>query len=272
MAPSDVIVASSERDAAAVEAVKSHHAQLAGRLALSVDRVLASAATGAGLEEARAELDRFCTEELMPHAKAEEASLYPAAARSERARLLVDAMVDEHGVIAGLVERVGTESDPVRLAAAAFALRTVFESHLTKENDIILPVVASDPSVSLASVLQGMHELLGEGTGHGHGHGHAEAHAQPAAAPSVGGGTCGCGGHDDSAVPELDVRAVPHAIRHATVFGAFDAIPPGGSMVLVAPHDPIPLLSQLTARANGKLDVSYTERGPEAWRLLLTRG
>jgi uncharacterized protein (DUF2249 family) len=68
------------------------------------------------------------------------------------------------------------------------------------------------------------------------------------------------------------VRAVPHAIRHATVFGAFDAIPAGGSMVLVAPHDPIPLLSQLTARAGGKLDVSYTERGPEAWRLLLTRG
>lgn len=50
--------------------------------------------------------------------------------------------------------------------------------------------------------------------------------------------SCGCGcAHEDGA-PELDVRAIPHAIRHATVFGALGAIKPGQSMVLVAPHDP----------------------------------
>lgn len=59
------------------------------------------------------------------------------------------------------------------------------------------------------------------------------------------------GGESDSGTRELDVRAIPHAIRHATVLGAFDAIPSGGSMVLVASHDPQPLLRQLAQRAGG---------------------
>lgn len=82
---------------------------------------------------------------------------------------------------------------------------------------------------------------------------------------------CGCGCTDDDGAPELDVRAIPHAIRHATVFGALGAIPPGGSLVLVAPHDPKPLLRQIDEREAGAIDVSYLESGPEAWRLRLRR-
>ncbi|RPF27224.1 DUF2249 domain-containing protein [Georgenia muralis] len=80
---------------------------------------------------------------------------------------------------------------------------------------------------------------------------------------------CNCG-HDD-AVPALDVRAVPHAIRHATVFGALSAITPGGAMDLVAPHNPLPLLAQVEQREPGAFEVAYLEEGPEAWRLRLTR-
>lgn len=82
--------------------------------------------------------------------------------------------------------------------------------------------------------------------------------------------SCGCGCSDE-AVPELDVRVIPHAIRHATVFGALGAIPAGGSMILVAPHDPKPLLAQIADRESGSIEVSYLDEGPEAWRLLLTR-
>jgi uncharacterized protein (DUF2249 family) len=81
-------------------------------------------------------------------------------------------------------------------------------------------------------------------------------------------GACGCGETGGDA-PELDVRAIPHAIRHATVFGAWSAIPQGGSLVLVAPHDPKPLLAQLADR--GPLTVTYLDEGPDAWRLKLTR-
>ena len=119
----------------------------------------------------------FCTRDLVPHAGAEEKALYPAA---------------------------------------AYALRVVFDSHLAKENDLVLPVVAADPLTSLAGILHGMHELLG---------GKADDEQTPAGQSAGDDASCGCGHEDEDAVP-------------------------GG----------------------GQLGVDYLERGPEAWRLLLTRG
>jgi uncharacterized protein (DUF2249 family)/iron-sulfur cluster repair protein YtfE (RIC family) len=275
-----VVVASTAADAAAVEAVKAHHAQLAGQLGLLVERLLTTATAGNdSFADARSRAAAFCVTELVPHARAEEESLYPAAARSREARLLVDSMLAEHRIITGLVDELSRAAEPLRATAAAHALKVLFESHLAKENDLLLPLVAADPAVSLAEILSGMHELLGGVPAHHHsgdaagagGCGCGGHDSEPvAAAPAKG--SCGCGGHDDESVPELDVRAVPHAIRHATVFGAFDAIPAGGSILLVAPHDPLPLLRQLSGRCGGAMTVSYEERGPEAWRLLITRG
>ena len=82
-------------------------------------------------------------------------------------------------------------------------------------------------------------------------------------------GSCGCGEAAGDA-PELDVRVIPHAIRHASVFGAWSAIPQGGSLVLVAPHDPKPLLAQLADL--GPITVTYLDEGPDSWRLQITRG
>ena len=97
--------------------------------------------------------------------------------------------------------------------------------------------------------------------------------ADPAAAtvPSAGEHTCHCGHQDDAGYPELDARTIPHAIRHATIFGALDAVRPGSGMVLVAPHDPKPLLAQVEQRSPGAFDVQYVETGPEAWRLAFVR-
>lgn len=82
--------------------------------------------------------------------------------------------------------------------------------------------------------------------------------------------SCACGCADEG-VPSLDVRPIPHAIRHATVFGALGAIGRGASLVLVAPHDPVPLLAQIHEREPDAFAVSYLESGPQAWRLQLTR-
>lgn len=99
---------------------------------------------------------------------------------------------------------------------------------------------------------------------------------------------CGCGGDcgdstnptsSDSAVtaeaedgtPVLDARSIPHAVRHATVIGAYTSRPFGESLILVAPHDPQPLLKQLAARTEDRVTVAYEVSGPDAWRLRLTR-
>ena len=92
-----------------------------------------------------------------------------------------------------------------------------------------------------------------------------EAHTELPLAHGAG-HTCACGGHDD-ARPELDARAIPHAIRHATIFGALDSLTAGGGLILVAPHDPLPLLEQARARYGDSMSVEYLQRGPDAWKL-----
>lgn len=261
---SDIVIASSETDARAVVAVEAHHAQMSGALAVHTD-VLVSAAAGsdlAAVEHARRLLVDWCHQELLPHAIAEEQAMYPAARATAAGRLLVDAMLREHRLITDLVRQVEDAGDPVRAAAAATALRVLFESHLEKENELVLPLLVATPGVSVAELLDGMHELLGDS---------ADA-AGEAASSGCGGHTCACGEQDGDTFPELDARSIPHAIRHATIFGALETVPPGAGLVLLAPHDPIPLLGQIGERWPGEFNVAYLETGPDTWRLELTRG
>lgn len=292
-----VVLATSEQEAEAVEAVVTHHAAMAGALAAHSERLLDAHGTEqtAG---ARDELVHWAVTELLPHARAQEQGLYPLAHEDPAGRLLVDALLAEHELITTVVEQLRVAETPVRAAAFGTALRLLFESHVAKEDDQVLPLLAAKPGVSVAQALHGMHESLGgedhAADGHGaddhgaddhaaddHGaddHGAelvagAFAAAQQAPAGSAAAEpSCGCGEHDGPELPELDARAVPHAIRHATIFGALDAVRPGGGLVLVAPHDPLPLLKQLERRNPGTFAVDYLERGPQAWRLRFQRG
>jgi uncharacterized protein (DUF2249 family) len=207
----------------------------------------------------------WCGRELVPHALAEEEALYPAAHGTSEGRLLVEAMLGEHRLIAELVGTLtGSEHDAVRAASTAIALRTVFESHLAKENDLIIPLLLRTPGVSVAGLLDGMHEVLGEEPRDEH-----EAEHEGGGCGS--GHACACGQTDPAGHPELDARAIPHAIRHATIFGALETVRPGAGLVLIAPHDPRPLLGQVDDRWPGGFDVDYLERGPESWRLVFVR-
>mgnify|MGYP005811304879 CR=1 FL=1 len=254
MPANDVIVASTAADAEAVEAITNHHAQLAGQLGVLTEAIVSAVERSADFEPARAAALAFLIGELVPYAAAAEHQLYPAATRTERARPLVESMIAAHRIIGSLVDGIRTEP-PVRAAGSAQALRVLFDAHLVDEIERILPIVAADPEVSLIELTDGMHQLLGD------------AHSSKGAEPAH---SCGCGEHDTDD-PVLDVRQVPHSIRHATVFGAFDAVPAGGTLILVAHHDPIPLLRQLDQRTSGRLEVQYEERGPEAWRLRLIK-
>lgn len=256
----DLIIASSPEDALAFEAVENHHAELNGALVQRVNALVTAVASGGDALAARDALVEWCDRELVPHALAEEKAMYPAGQARPELRALVDAMLAEHTVITELVDEL-RRAEPVPAVAAAGALRTLFGSHLVKENEQLLPALVSATDVSVAALLAGMHELLGAD---------AHQHATPETAPSAG-HSCGCGGHDEAGYPELDARAVPHAIRHATIFGALESVQPGGGMVLVAPHDPLPLLAQIEQRWPDEFEVSYTERGPEAWKLLFRR-
>lgn len=262
---SSTVIASSLADSQAAESIRAHHAQLAGKLAIKVAALLAGAEHGvpADARQSAADLATWCGLELLPHAAAEEQTLYAAARSRPESRLLVAAMSAEHEVLTGLVrELAAAQSSPAAVAAAG-ALQAVFDSHLAKENDLLVPLLESAPDVSLSNLLEQMHHALS---------GAAEP-GDPArdAAPTAEAHACDCGHDDEAGYPVLDARAVPHAIRHATIFGALDAVHAGSGLVLLAPHDPLPLLDQVAQRHPGRFDVSYLQRGPQTWRLQFAR-
>ncbi|MEU2287749.1 DUF2249 domain-containing protein [Streptomyces sp. NPDC013178] len=268
-------LASHPRDATALESAEAHHARLAGELAGRVKMLLTAVDRDpSAAEKIHAGLVAFCDRSLLPHAAAEEAALYPAAHRMPEARLLIESLIGEHRCLTTLVDVLRAAPSPAAVAADARAMQVLFEEHLAKENGLVLPLLAMTPEISLADLLADMHHRLAndssdetspEDQHNEEGHDMYEAQIE-----ETGGGVCGCGGAEEANEPELDVRDVPHALRHATVFGALDAVPAGTAMVLIAHHDPLPLLAQIEQRSPGVFAVEYLERGPEAWRLRLS--
>ncbi len=82
--------------------------------------------------------------------------------------------------------------------------------------------------------------------------------------------SCACGAPNE-ALPELDVRVIPHAVRHAAIHGVVDSLAPGAAVILIANHDPLPLLAQLAQRHGSAVTSEYVESGPEVWKLKLER-
>ena len=247
----DHVIVSNKRDVRAAEAVRGHHAKMSDALALQAEALAAAARAGRRAEAdlARDDLVRWCRAELVPHALAEESTMYAVAGQLAPARLLIEAMLAEHRALTGLVDELAAATDPVSAATLARALQALFEVHLAKEEEQVLPLLVAAPTISVAGLLGGMHELIGA----------AAPDAVPTAAAPGGSAAvdhgCGCREVDPAGYPELDARAIPHAIRHATIFGALGGLRPGAGLVLVAPHDPVPLLAQLERREPGGFDV-----------------
>jgi uncharacterized protein (DUF2249 family)/iron-sulfur cluster repair protein YtfE (RIC family) len=268
-------------DQRAAAAVVAHHAQLAEALAGQTRRLLDAVEHGdqTATEVARRDLLGWLRDDLVPHALAEERTLYPAAAALPGGALLVDGMLDEHRAITALVDELdGTADAPVRAAAAGRALTAVFATHLAKENTLVLPLLVVAGEVSLAGLLDGMHALLG---GHDQGQDREPDRADAAdPATGCGCGDCGCGGAGpaDAAAaavlsldPRVDVRDLPHEHRHAHALAALDAVPPGGALVLVAGHPPRPLLAEVAARYGNQFQADWLQSGPQVWQIRLHR-
>lgn len=249
MTNNDVVMASNAADSDTVERQREAIAELLGRMSILETGVFQTAGTtGTAFDEAHRAVTDYVEFEVKPWLVAAEDRLLPRAATLDRARLLVEGLVGEIRMIEQAGSRISCVStDRVRIAADVGALRVLLEVFFGKTAELLIPALAEDGSVSLTELT---------------------ANLPTTKEPKSGGCLCGEHDHDE---PELDVRPIPHAIRHATVFGAFDAVDRGTSMILVAHHDPIPLLRQLAERSGGRLEVSYQQRGPEVWRLRLTR-
>jgi hypothetical protein len=203
---SALTLASDPEDATALEAAEGHHARTAGELAGRTAMLLTAAGRDRdAAERIRAGLVAFFDREMLPHAAAEEAVLYPAARRLPDSRLLVESLIAEHSCPTALVDALRTPSDTTGAAADARALQVFFEEHVAKENGLVLPLLAAAPELRLAGLLTDMHDRLDHGDPSG---GRRFPDTQESRPESGCGGGCGCGGEDEAAEPELDVRSV----------------------------------------------------------------
>lgn len=236
-------------------AIRAHHRALAEMLDGFTAEVEAdiSKLDATNLIELLDGLTAFLTGELLPHAAGEDRTLYPALDPIIREQGSPTAtMKVDHEYIGEYVRQIAATAGSVRAASeherAALArqlarqvvqLQTLFTVHLAKEERVYLPLVeqaisAADQQVLLAAL-------------------HEEAASATTSAAS--------------ASETLEVRHLPPARRHQVILQRFDALPVGGSFVLVNDHDPKPLYYQLVAEYAGQLLWQYLEQGPEVWRV-----
>ena len=95
--------------------------------------------------------------EILPHAEAEERTLYQAAATQARGSELVRALTAEHHELAYLAGRLQPGADGAEAATVAEWIATLFAGHVAKENDLLLPALTGS-GADLAALLADMHE------------------------------------------------------------------------------------------------------------------
>ena len=147
-------------DQQAADAIRAHHTEMQGELRSRTEALIAAARAGEPFGAPHGRVMAYLTDELLPHAKAEEEALYPAGDTGLTA-LLVRSMREEHRFIIAAVDRLRQAADAVGAAASASAVLALFEAHLWKENELLVPALVADPSVDLGRLLSGMHELVG---------------------------------------------------------------------------------------------------------------
>jgi hypothetical protein len=102
-------------------------------------------------------LREYLSGEILPHAQAEERTLYPAAATQARGSQLVGALTAEHRELAYLAGRLQHGVDGTEAARVSEWIATLFAGHVAKENDLLLPALTA-VGVDLAALLADMHE------------------------------------------------------------------------------------------------------------------
>ncbi len=138
----------------ALEAMLGHHAALEE----GVSRRVATIQAG-GDGASQAELLAYMASEVLPHAVAEEQTIYQVASEKEKLGETIAGMVGEHRQLSALLDRLAT-ADEISAVTEAKAIEVLFREHVAKENERILPVLAADPDVQLGVLLERMHHSL----------------------------------------------------------------------------------------------------------------
>ncbi len=231
-------------NAQAANRIRGHHRAMAEDLTQRVDAYVLTLEQGEPMAAGRDSLVQHINQVILPHARGEEETIYARAAEPRFGVLaLVQDMKKEHGQLEGLTGQLKAATSGVRAMRAAGAIEEVFRSHAGRENDLLLPVLEAAPEVNLTALLEEMHRTT-------------EA---PQPSPL------------SDADVTIDVRLIPHTMRHTTIFALVDRLAIGQALVIEVDHDPLPLRYQLDATHGDQMSWTYLQEGPDAWRVEIRR-
>lgn len=141
----------------AFEAMRAHRQILSEQLSTRVAVVSEAVVAGRPHQAAVAGVLAFLADEVLPHAAAEEETIYPAAA--EHAELIgtVNEMVTEHTTLSAAAHALAAQADGTTAAEQARQIADLFTVHAARENDVLLRALLATDDVDLAALLAQMH-------------------------------------------------------------------------------------------------------------------
>ena len=69
----------------------------------------------------------------------------------------------------------------------------------------------------------------------------------------------------------MDARPIPCSVKHGLILSTWRELPVGDYFILLNNHDPVPLRYQFAAEFPETFTWEYLERGPEDFRVRLTK-
>ncbi|MGH3158518.1 MAG: hemerythrin domain-containing protein, partial [Streptosporangiaceae bacterium] len=141
----------------AYEAKRSHHRVLSEQLSVRAAAVSEAVAAGRPHEAAVLDVLAYLAEEVLPHAAAEEGTIYPAAAAHDGLTGTVNEMLAEHHTLSQAADALAGLSDGRTAAEQARQVAELFAAHADRENDVLFPALLADDSVDLPALLAQMH-------------------------------------------------------------------------------------------------------------------
>jgi uncharacterized protein (DUF2249 family) len=162
----------------AFDAMLAHHRILVEEVARRMRTLESTVEGGAGHGPAAAELVAYLADEVLPHALAEEHTVYQAAAALSGLASTVEEMVAEHRTLASLADQLAESPNAGQARAAGEAIGTLFATHVERENDLLLPPLRAAESVDLSQLLVQMHRLTEAAR-------EAQDHAEDSTAPDT---------------------------------------------------------------------------------------
>ena len=143
----------------AFDAMLQHHRTMVEQVGIRIASLEAAVTSGVAHESAVAALVAYLAEEVLPHAVAEEHTIYRVAGARADLAGRVGEMTAEHRALTSATESLANAATAPAALELATQIGALFTTHVGKENDLLLPALLEDDNVDLTQLLMQMHRL-----------------------------------------------------------------------------------------------------------------